>query len=350
MIPTSTWKIAVIMDRDHGLADIRDYRDLEVMAVNMPNMAGIRNVPWQTYLTTVDAIEALTGYDFLARLPDKVENIVEAGIKPPIAALDGPYVGAEGGSIAMSAAGSVDPNGTVVSYAWDFGDGTTGSGPAVTHTYAQDGLYAVTITVTDNDGLTDTIQAAAAVANVPPTVGAFAGATLLPGETYTATGSFTDPGADAWSATVDYGDGSGPTALALSGMSFALSHTYAAAGAFTVTVQVSDDHATSTSAQTVTVIGQAQAIRNVIALVDLFAAAGDIRHNVQVVLDAQLEVAARALEARQPIVAVAVLDAVLIELDVFARIGQIPATDAATLRAAITRIVASIAAQNHLRI
>lgn len=349
VIPASTWKVAVIMDRSHGLTDIRDYRDLEVIAVNMPNVAGIRNVDWHTYLTTVDAIEALTGYDLLAALPDKVENIVEANIKPPIAAIDGPYAGTEGGSIAMSAAASVDPNGTVVSYAWDFGDGTTGTGPSVAHTYVQDGVYTVSVTVTDNDGLTDNIQAIATVANVPPAIAPFAGATLLPAETYTASGSFTDPGMDPWTATVDYGDGSGPTPLALSGMSFALSHTYASAGVFTVTVSVSDDHTTTTATQTVTVIAQAQAVRNVIALVDLLAASGDLRHNVAIVLDAQLDVAARSLDAGRPIVAVAVLDAALIELDVFARIGQIPAADAQTLRAAISRIVTSIAATSGIR-
>ena len=349
VIPASTWKVAVIMDRGHGLADIRDYRDLEVIAVNMPNVAGVRNVPWQTYLTTVDAIEALTGYDLLALLPDKVENIVEAGVEPPIAAIDGPYAGSEGGSIAMSAAASVDPNGTVVSYAWDFGDGTIGTGPSVTHTYAQDGVYTVSVTVTDNDGLTDNIQAIASVANVAPAIAPFAGATLLPGETYAASGSFTDPGMDPWTATVDYGDGSGATPLALSGMSFALAHTYGSAGVFTVTVSVSDDHVTTTATQTVTVISQAQAVRNVIALVDLLAASGDIRRNIAVLLDAQLDVAARALDARLPVVAVAVLDAVLVELDVFARVGFIPANDAQMLRAAISRIVTSIVATSGIR-
>ncbi len=47
--------------------------------------------------------------------------------------------------------------------------------------------------------------------------------------------------------------------------------------------------------------------------------------------------------------ALAVLDATLIELDVFARIGQIPVTDAQTLRAAISRIVTSIAATSGIR-
>src|SRR5678816_700609 len=88
VIPTSTWKVAVIMAHDAGLADVHDYRDVQVIAVNMPNDPGVRNIPWQTYQTTVDAIEALTGYDLLALLPDDVEASVEAAIKPPLAAVD----------------------------------------------------------------------------------------------------------------------------------------------------------------------------------------------------------------------------------------------------------------------
>jgi PKD repeat protein len=348
VIPASTWKVAVIMPRDHGLADIVDYRDLEVIAVNMPNEPGIRNVPWQTYQTTVDAIEALTGYDLLQLLPDKVEAIVEAGIKPPIAALDGPYAGNEGSPIAMSAAASLDPNGSVAAYHWDFGDGTSADGATVTHSYAQDGVYAARVTITDNDGLTDTAVAAVTVANVAPVIGAFSGASLLPRETYVASGAFTDPGADAWTATVDYGDGSGTSALALSGTSFSLSHVYAAAGVFTVTVSVTDDHATTTATQTVTVISQAQAVRNVIASVRALAAAGAISKNGAITLEALLGVAAQALDAGRPVAAIAVLTAATVELGVLERLRQISPADAAALRTQIGRIITS-ASPGHSR-
>jgi DNA/RNA endonuclease G (NUC1) len=344
VIPASTWKVAVIMPRDHGLADIVDYRDLEVIAVNMPNEPGVRNVPWQTYQTTVDAIEALTGYDLLQLLPDKVEAIVEAGIKPPIAALDGPYAGSEGSTIAMSAAASLDPNGSVTAYRWDFGDGTSGSGAAVTHTYVQDGIYLARVTVTDNDGLTDTAVAAVAVENVAPVIGAFSGASLLPGETYAAAGSFTDPGTDPWTATVDYGDGSGPSALALSGMSFSLSHAYAAAGVFTVTVSVSDDHATTTATQTVTVISQAQAVRNVITTVNALAASGAISRNGAIVLDVLLGVAAQAFDAGKPVVAIVALTAATVDIGVLERLHQISPANAGLLRTMIGRIITSASA------
>jgi len=254
VIPASTWKVAVIMERDHGLADVRDYRDLEVIAVDMPNTPGVRNVPWQTYATTVDAIEALTGYDLLALLPDRVEAAVEAGQKPPLGALDGPYAGEEGGAaISMSAAASLDPNGTIVSYAWDFGDGATAAGPAVAHAYAQDGIYPVRLVVTDDDGLTDTVVTTATVSNVAPVVAPIAGATLLIHQTYQASGSFADPGSDPGTATVDYGDGSGPAPLALDGRTFALAHVYDVAGTFTVTVSISDGTAVAAALAAVTV-------------------------------------------------------------------------------------------------
>jgi len=345
VMPASTWKVAVIMPRGHGLADIVDYRDLQVIAVNMPNDPGVRNVPWQTYLTTVDAIEALTGYDLLALLPDKVENIVEAGIQPPIALADGPYRGAEGGTVAMTAAGSVDPNGSIVGYAWSFGDGATATGAVVTHTYTQDGSYRVQLTVTDNDGLTDTLVTTATVTNVAPSVGPFAGAALLPGEAYTATGSFTDPGADPWTATVDYGDGSGAQALALSGQGFALSHTYAAAGTFTVTVQVSDGEASSAATQTVAVASPVDAARSAIGLVAQLAAAGKLGPVTAAVLRIELALAVAELSSSHPALAVAPLDAVIVELDLLVRLRLLSAADAAPLRALVTRVIRSVSSQ-----
>ena len=56
-------------------------------------------------------------------------------------------------TVAFNASASVDPNGIIVSYAWSFGDGVTGSGISPLHTYAAEGSYTAMLTVTDDDGL-----------------------------------------------------------------------------------------------------------------------------------------------------------------------------------------------------
>lgn len=62
--------------------------------------------------------------------------------------------------VSFDASASADPDGTIVQYAWDFGDGFTGSGVNTTHVYANDTggivIYTVLLTVTDDDGATGT--------------------------------------------------------------------------------------------------------------------------------------------------------------------------------------------------
>ncbi len=169
VIPASVWKVAVVVPRDHGLADIHGPQDLEVIAVIMPNDAGVRNVDWETYKTTVDAVEAASGYDLLAALPDGIERIVEANDHFPTASAGGPYAGVEGSAVAFDARGAIDPDGDALGYAWDFGDGATGAGDQPTHGYADNGAYTATVIVTDPYGAADTATASVVVDNLPPT-------------------------------------------------------------------------------------------------------------------------------------------------------------------------------------
>jgi endonuclease G len=76
-IPARTWKIAVIVDRNEGLANVASLADLEVIAVDMPNSTSVSG-DWTTYRVSVDHVEQLTGYDFLSALPDGIEAAVEA--------------------------------------------------------------------------------------------------------------------------------------------------------------------------------------------------------------------------------------------------------------------------------
>ena len=164
VIPTSTWKVAVIMPKDQGIENVDSYDDVEVIAVIMPNEAGIFNVDWRTYEKTVDEVEALTGYDLLNLLRDDIEIAVESNTSPPVAAVDGPYVGIQGEPVAMSGAQSTDADNDALIHSWSFGDGTTGSGVNVSHTYQSGGTFAVRLIVTDIRGLSDDVQTTATIA------------------------------------------------------------------------------------------------------------------------------------------------------------------------------------------
>ena len=90
---------------------------------------------------------------------------------PPIADAGGPYLGVVGSSITFDGSGSNDPDGLIVSYLWNFGDSTTGTGISPTHTYTVPGNYTVILTVTDNESLTHSNSTIATI-NVsgPPTI------------------------------------------------------------------------------------------------------------------------------------------------------------------------------------
>jgi parallel beta-helix repeat protein len=59
-------------------------------------------------------------------------------------------------NIVFNASGSFDLDGNITEYAWNFGDGTTGTGEIIKHKYLTDGNYTVTLTITDDDGNTTT--------------------------------------------------------------------------------------------------------------------------------------------------------------------------------------------------
>lgn len=59
-------------------------------------------------------------------------------------------------TVALSGEASSDTDGTIESYAWDFGDGASGGGVMAQHTYATVGEFSIRLTVTDDDGATGT--------------------------------------------------------------------------------------------------------------------------------------------------------------------------------------------------
>jgi hypothetical protein len=90
--------------------------------------------------------------------------------------------------------------------------------------------------------------------NAAPVIRPLRSASVVANSAYDSTSYFLDTGSSAWTATVDYGDGSGVSTLSLSGTNFSLSHVYQNTGTYTVTVSVTDDqNATGTDATTITV-------------------------------------------------------------------------------------------------
>jgi len=166
-----------------------------------------------------------------------------ATIRPPVAGTLGIYTVDEGSSIKLNGAADSDPNGDRLNFDWDLdGDGTFETKGAMAEFVGADGPAEqhVTLRVTGLSG-TDRASTTVTVRNVAPTVHAGADAIVNEGSAFSQAGAFTDPGADTWSATVDYGDGSGLQPLSLNGKNFTLAHAYADNGAYTATVTVTDD-------------------------------------------------------------------------------------------------------------
>ncbi len=143
---------------------------------------------------------------------------------------------------------SSDPDGTIVGYAWDFHDGGTATGVTASHAYTTAGMKTVTLTVTDNQGAsnssTQPVQVTAPPPNTPPT--ASFGFTVN-GLTANAESTSTDVDGTIVSYAWTYGDGG-------TGNTSAVVHTFGAAGTYPVTLTVTDNGGASTSiTQSVTV-------------------------------------------------------------------------------------------------
>lgn len=151
--------------------------------------------------------------------------------------------------VALDGAGSSDSDGTIVSYRWDFGDGGVATGVTASRTYATAGTYTVTLTVTDDDGATNTTTRSVTVTAPPANQTPVSSFTATPaGLTVTLDGSASrDPDGTIATYTWDLGDGTnatGPTTT----------RTYAAPGTYTVTLTVTDDKGLSAaSSQQLTV-------------------------------------------------------------------------------------------------
>lgn len=143
---------------------------------------------------------------------------------------------------------SSDPDGTIASWAWEFGDGATGSGKTTSHTYPRSGTFSVRLTVTDNDGKT---AVASKTVQVGPNQAPSAAFTnqcfgFVHLCSFDGRGS-ADPDGSISAWAWDFGDGA-------TGSGDQVAHNYGRAGTFSVTLTVTDDRGgTGSTRKTVTV-------------------------------------------------------------------------------------------------
>lgn len=154
-----------------------------------------------------------------------------------------------GSTLTTDASASTAPGNSIASYAWNFGDGSTGTGKTASHTYAAAGTYTVKLTVTDSFGATTstTQQVTVTKPNAAPKASftASANALMASFDGSASTDSDGTISGYAW----DFGDGS-------TGTGSTASHTYAAPGTYTVKLTVTDnDSATATATRSLTVTG-----------------------------------------------------------------------------------------------
>lgn len=179
-------------------------------------------------------------------------TVTSSGInQAPVAQIAGPMTGTAGTPVTFSGAGSSDPDGNITSYAWNFGDGTAGTGVTTMHTYTV-GNYTVSLTVTDNTGTTgtavSTITIAAAGSQSPPVADAGGPYTGNVGMAVTFNGSnSTDADGTIASYSWSFGDGN-------IGSGVQPSHIYRAPGTYPVSLVVTDNTgATGVSNTSVTI-------------------------------------------------------------------------------------------------
>ena len=79
-IPSNVWKIIVVVTNGPGMAVSRINTSTRVIAVNIPNIAGIRSAPWANYLVSVNQLQTNTGFNFLTTLPAYTASVLRAKI------------------------------------------------------------------------------------------------------------------------------------------------------------------------------------------------------------------------------------------------------------------------------
>ena len=186
--------------------------------------------------------------------PTTIYRYVDAGQAPVASFTATPSLVTVGVPVVFDASASSDPDGTIVSYAWDFGDSTSGSDVTTSHAYASPGVFTVALTVTDNESFTTTssrdvsVQASPGPPRILSSDPGAGPVTVIVGERRTFTITASDPNGDTLTYTwrVD-GTTRGGNVPAFEFLGSAL-------GTFRVNVTVSDGSSAVWQEWTVTVV------------------------------------------------------------------------------------------------
>jgi PKD repeat protein len=162
--------------------------------------------------------------------------------QPPTAVISDP--GSDllvGQAVDFSGSGSNDSDGAIVRHEWSFGDGSTGTGEHISHVYSAAGSYTVSLTVTDNSGLTAKttlliqIKEPAPQQEPPTAIISDPGSKLMVGQAIHFSGSSSND-SDGVIVSYDWNFGDGNT-----GTGENVSYVYSTAGSYTVSLTVTDN-------------------------------------------------------------------------------------------------------------
>ncbi|MEX0406578.1 PKD domain-containing protein [Aquibium sp. LZ166] len=222
-----------------------------------------------TYTVTLTVTDG-SGQDNADASDTTTVTVLDAPNETPVARVDENRPAAIDEPVAFSGARSADPDGNILSYRWDFGDGSSADGRETVHAYARSGTYVARLTIRDDSGLSNDTASAERVirVNEPPVAEAGPDQSVTASVVeFDASASRDDDGSIA-SYMWDFGDGD-------TGSGERVSHTYRAPGTYRVRLSIADDSGTirNDAADEMTVVVNAMPVAD--AGFDMVAAPGD---------------------------------------------------------------------------